>query len=184
MNTQAKAKYDEWSFFLRRLLFLISTPDQAVWCAGGTSGRVLALHVIGHFLAGFRTAATDLGAAFHGLIARVNALAILGAVFTHAGAHAAGQPVARRAAEHVVPADQANLSAVHEQADVFGFRVLSALLQTMGDGLHANGMALLAKLGALFYFRIGGDGLRHWMSPFPNEDRSIKWTGERAMKGV
>jgi hypothetical protein len=86
-------------------------------------------------------------------------LAVLSAQLADLGADAAGAGVQVRAAQHEVGAGGADLNAVQHQADVVRRRVRTALLQAVGHGLQADGVAVLAVVDALAH--LGTDG---WQS--------------------
>src|SRR6266545_4498096 len=105
-------------------------------------------HHYRHAPAGLSAAAACRGAVLHGRIF-AQLFARLGAALTDLGADAAGARVEIRAAQHKVRARLADLGAVEQQPDVRGLGVLAALLQAVGNGSHADAVAVQALLNAL-----------------------------------
>ena len=103
-----------------------------------------------HPPAGVGAAAAGVRAGFHLRIV-TEPIAVLCAAIAHLRTDRADAVMQWRAAEHKVGAGVADCGAVEQQPDVRRFRVLPAVLETVGDRFEADVVAFLAELDALLH---------------------------------
>jgi len=117
----------------------------------------------GHVVARIGTALTRVGTETHLLAVRKSLAGGL-ALLTHLGTDRARVSMKVGSAKHEVGAGLAHFRAIHQEADVGSFEHFAALGEAMGDGEHADAMAVATVLDALLHVmscRVRDD---HWTS--------------------
>lgn len=100
-----------------------------------------------HFVAAFGAASAGLGAFSHGrVILPGDLFATASTPFAGLCANPTGVRMQVRTTKHEIGGRQADLSAILHQADVMSFRMLAAHLQTILNGVCANGVTLGAVI--------------------------------------
>lgn len=100
-----------------------------------------------HFTAAHGAPSAGLGTFFHGrVILPGDLFATASTPFAGLSANPTGVRVQVRTTKHEIGGREADLSAILHQADVMSFRMLAALLQTVLNGVCANGVTLGAVI--------------------------------------